>query len=120
MLIAMQAGSYVRPHRHLGRSESYHVISGAATVLLFADDGTPLERLPLGDLASGRSFFFRLDRPVFHSLVVETGPFVFHETTTGPFDPTTSQGAPWAPEERAADAGRALLAAALRRLEERS
>ena len=118
MFIAMDAGGYVRPHRHLGRAESFHVVSGAATIILFEDDGTACARFPLGDLASGRPFYFRLDRPVFHSLVVEAAPFVFHETTTGPFDPATSQGAPWAPEDREVVAGRQFLAAALQQLEE--
>jgi cupin fold WbuC family metalloprotein len=119
MFIAMDAGGYVRPHRHLERAESFHVLSGTATILLFDDAGTPRARLPLGDLASGRSFYFRLDRPVFHSLIVEEAPFVFHEITTGPFDPATSQGAPWAPEGCEVVAGREFLAAALRKLEEK-
>jgi cupin fold WbuC family metalloprotein len=120
MFIAMDAGGYVRPHRHLGRAESFHVVSGAATIILFEDDGTARARLRLGDLASGRTFYFRLDRPVFHSLVVEAAPFVFHETTTGPFNPATSQGAPWAPEDHEVAAGRQFLAAALQQLEEKA
>lgn len=115
MFISMDGGGYVRPHRHLGRAESFHVLSGRATIVLFDEQGAPLERFDVGDLASGRSFYYRLDTPTFHSLVVDVGPFVFHEVTTGPFDPASSQQAPWAPED--AEAGRRFLQAALARLE---
>jgi cupin fold WbuC family metalloprotein len=118
MIIALDRGGYVRPHRHLGRTESFHVISGAATLLLFEEDGTPRARLPVGDVASGRGFFVRLDQPVFHALVVESEQLVFHEVTTGPFDPASSEPAPWAPGEGDAGAGRRFLESALQRLGE--
>lgn len=119
MVIAVDRKSYIRPHRHLARTESFHVIAGAATVLLFGDDGSPRARLPLGDPGSGRAFYFRLDRPLFHALLVESAAFLFHEIALGPFDPAGSQPAPWSPEDRDPEAGRAFLADALRRLEER-
>jgi cupin fold WbuC family metalloprotein len=116
MFIAVPPGGYVRPHRHLTRAESFHVLSGRATILLFEEDGRPRAAFEVGDLASGRPFYYRLDAPVFHALLVEEGPFLFHETTTGPFDPATTQAAPWAPEESDPGAGCDFLQAALRRI----
>ena len=48
---------------------------------------------------------------MFHALIVETDHLVFHETTTGPFDPRTTEQAPWAPPADDAVAGLAFLRA---------
>ena len=116
MVIVLCRDSYVRPHRHLARPESFHVIAGAATVLLFDDRGAPTASIELGDYHSGRTFYFRIDRPTFHSVVVESDALVFHETTAGPFDPHGTEAASWAPAEVAAAAGLAFLRKALHRM----
>jgi cupin fold WbuC family metalloprotein len=106
MLIVLAAGTYVRPHRHHGKSESYHVIEGRGRVVLFDETGTVTRVVPLGDCGSGRSFFFRLSEPLFHTLLVDTPHLVLHETTGGPFVPGDAEVAPWAP---AADADPSLV-----------
>src|SRR4051794_38519780 len=45
MLIVLDRATYVRPHRHCDKSESFHVIEGALSVLLFEDDGRVREVL---------------------------------------------------------------------------
>ncbi len=99
MLIALAATSYVRPHKHLDKSESYHLIFGRADLVLFEDDGRLKERIELGDFASGASFFARVTSPVYHCIVVWSDLVVFHETTNGPFDRRQTVEAPWAPIE---------------------
>lgn len=100
MLNAVEPGSYVRPHRHLEppRAESFLALRGQVAVLLFADDGTLRQVLPLHpggslfgvDIAPGR----------WHSLFsVESGA-VFFETKPGPYHPLSDKEfAPWAPVE---------------------
>ena len=46
---AMEPGTYVRPHRHQqeGRWELFVIISGAAAVLLFDDEGRVTERVEM-------------------------------------------------------------------------
>ena len=39
MLIVHEKGIYVRPHKHVGKSESFHVIEGDVDIVLFDDAG---------------------------------------------------------------------------------
>ena len=99
MLIVHTRECYVRPHRHVNRPESYHVIEGAATLVTFEEDGQIREIIPIGDRTSGRIFYVRLADTGYHTLAIESELLVFHETTRGPFDPKTTVHAPWSPEE---------------------
>jgi cupin fold WbuC family metalloprotein len=99
MLICLAHGTYIRPHRHPLKSESFHVIEGELDVVLFDDDGDLREVICMGPYASGKAFFYRLAEPRFHTVLVNTPHVLFHETTNGPFDPTDTEFAPWAPAE---------------------
>ena len=56
MLIALAQKSYIRPHKHFGKSESFHVIEGELDVVLFSDSGEITDVIPLGELSTGRLF----------------------------------------------------------------
>jgi cupin fold WbuC family metalloprotein len=99
MLIYHPRGAYVPPHRHPGKSESFHVIEGEADVVLFDDEGKVKEVIEMGPFGSGKCFFYRLNRSAYHTLVIQTHHFVFHETTNGPFRREDTVFAPWAPAE---------------------
>lgn len=99
MLICLARGTYVRPHRHAGKSESFHVIEGELDVVLFHDDGAIREVIAMGPYASGKVFFYRLAEPCFHTVLVNAPHALIHETTNGPFDPADTEFAPWAPPE---------------------
>lgn len=109
MLIAMTRDTYFRPHRHHGKSESFHVIEGAADVVIFDDAGAIRQVVALGDYASGKSFFYRVNEPLFHVPLVHSDLFVIHETTNGPLREEDCEFAPWAPPESDAAAARAFL-----------
>jgi cupin fold WbuC family metalloprotein len=110
MLIVHMRGTYVQPHKHLGKSESFHVIEGRLKVLLFDDDGRHTRTVQLSEPNGGASFFYRLAAPTFHSVVPESEFVVFHEVTNGPFDRRETIAAPWAPSETDAAAGARFLA----------
>lgn len=99
MLIVLARDVYIRPHRHLGKTESFHVIEGTATVVFFDDHGGILEVVEVGDYASGRRFFFRSDDLRYHTQIVTSDHLVFHETTGGPFRPEDTVYASWAPPD---------------------
>ena len=99
MLIVHARDAYVRPHRHLGRSESFHVISGEADVVLFDEAGELSEVIKVGPFGSSKVFYRRMAEPIFHSMLIRTPLFVFHEVTSGPFDPVTTEFAAWAPAD---------------------
>jgi cupin fold WbuC family metalloprotein len=120
MLIVHAAGAYVRPHKHEGKSESMHVLEGEADVVFFDDAGGVRDVVPLGPYASPRRFYYRVDTPVFHTLLIHSDFLVFHEVTNGPFRREETVFAPWAPEEADAAACEKFLAALEQSLGERS
>lgn len=96
MLIAMRRNSYVRPHRHWGKVESFHLVEGAADVVVMEESGTIVDVVRLDPVSD---FFYRLDRPKYHTVLVESPVLVIHEVTNGPFDPADTQYGPFAPDE---------------------
>lgn len=118
MLIVHARDAYVRPHLHLGKSESLHVIEGAATLVDFDQNGTAGRVEPLGDAGSGRSFYYRMPEGRYHMLLIDTDWFVFHEAVQGPFEREKTRLAPWAPEDADEAAARAFMATMRQRLQE--
>ncbi len=118
MLIALHQDVYVRPHRHVGKVESAHVIEGSADLVVFDPEGSIEAVLPLGDPRSGRRFYYRMAEPRYHTLVLRSEFLVFHEVTNGPFRREDMTFAPWSPpdgEHEAIARFRARLDLALRR-----
>ena len=70
MLIVHTKDTYVRPHKHLNKSESFHVVEGLADIVVFDDIGNIAAVVPMGDYPSGRKFFYRLSDPCFHMLLI--------------------------------------------------
>jgi len=85
MLIAISAKSYIHPHKHLGKSESFHIVDGIVDVVVFDDLGEIVDVIELGDTRSGRNFYYRLSESAFHTLLIRTDFLVVHEVTNGPF-----------------------------------
>jgi cupin fold WbuC family metalloprotein len=99
MLIVHHRDVYVRPHWHIGKSESLHVVEGSGRARLFANDGAVTETIELGPLVSGKPYFYRIAERVCHSLSIESEWLVFHEVTSGPFNPNATRFPDWAPHE---------------------
>lgn len=114
MFIVHERGTYVPPHKHVDRSESFHVVQGRADIIIFNDDGSVRKVIAMGEYSSGLPFYYRLNESHYHTLYIHSENFVFHETGVGPFDRTKSQVAPWAPDEK----NDVDVSAFLKRLEE--
>ena len=99
MFIVLSKESYIRPHKHINKSESLHVLEGAADVVFFDDEGKVLEIITLSDYFSYNSFYYRINKPMYHTLLVTSDVFIFHETTQGPFRESETIKAPWSPLE---------------------
>ena len=99
MFIVHARGAYVRPHKHLGKSESFHVIEGEVDVVFFDENGGITEVVPMGNYSSQKRFFYRVGTPSFHTLLITSEVLVFHETTEGPFRREDTVFAPFAPDE---------------------
>ena len=99
MLIVHTRGTYVRPHKHLNKSESVHIIEGEVDVVFLDEAGAVSDVVRLGDYRSGREFYYRVGSPLYHTLLISSEFLVFHEITNGPFRREETVFAPWAPEE---------------------
>ncbi len=109
MIIVISAGSYIHPHRHIGKSESFHIIEGEVDVAVFDDAGAIADVIELGPVGSGRQFYYRLSESAFHTLLIRSDCLVVHEVTNGPFARDRTALAPFAPPEEQQDAARAYM-----------
>ena len=109
MFIVLAKETYIRPAKHLGKAESLLVIEGAADAVFFDEEGGVTRVIPLGDYASGQRFYYRISEPVYHTLLIRSDSFIFHEATRGPFQPSDTVFAPWSPPEENAAAARVYM-----------
>lgn len=109
MIIVISAASYIHPHRHINKSESFHILEGEVDVVVFNHTGEISDVIQLGAQNSGRNFFYRLSDSVFHTLLLRSEVLVMHEVTNGPFVREETVLAPFAPKEDQADAVRSYM-----------
>jgi cupin fold WbuC family metalloprotein len=99
MIIFHSKGTYVPPHKHLGKCESFHLISGEIDCVIFNNEGTITKTFPMGDYSSGKTFYYRIPADTFHTQLFTKDTF-FHEVTEGPFNRDETIIASWAPDEK--------------------
>lgn len=99
MVIAMTRQSLTMPHRHVGKSESLHLMRGILALVAFNDDGKVMRCMRLGpSLAPGRPQIVRFCAPVWHTVIPLSEIMVVHEVTNGPFVQGKNMEIPaWAP-----------------------
>ena len=100
MLMALEPGTYVRPHRHpqANKWELLTALRGALTVLCFDEDGQVSERLEF--TADGARIGMETPPGVMHMVLSQAPGSIMLEVKEGPYDPATaSEFAVWAPEE---------------------
>lgn len=99
MFIVIKKGSYIRPHKHPGKSEAFHMVHGSARVVIYNDNGTIYEVVELAAGSPIKPFYYRMSKPYFHTLLLESDLMIMHEITNGPFVPGGTLFADFAPEE---------------------
>jgi len=115
MLIVTHRDSYVTPHRHITKSETFVVLEGSADLILFDGAGAVEKIVRMGAPTSGLPFFYRMPPRQFHSLAIQSEFLVFLENTKGPFSLDDREHASWAPTFDDDGNGKAYIAAALQR-----
>jgi cupin fold WbuC family metalloprotein len=100
LCIAMEPGTYVRPHRHM-QPETWEILlilSGAVALLIFDDSGRVLERIELA--ADGEVTAVEIPANTWHAVAsLKAGTVVF-EVKQGPYAPITEANyAPWSPAD---------------------
>lgn len=96
MIIVINRESYISPHRHAKKCESFHLVEGDADIVVFDDSG---EIQKVIRFSKDHAFYYRLDTERFHTIVVRSESIVFHEVTNGPFVPGATEYAKFAPSE---------------------
>ncbi len=99
MLIVLSKGEYIRPHKHLNKTVSYHIIEGELKVILFDEGGNVLKLINMTEYGAGGICYYRLSESLYYTVVPITDMVVFHETTRGPFSRSDYCFPPWAPPE---------------------
>jgi len=98
MIIFHKKGTYVRPHKHLLKTESFHLLEGEVDVLIFDEAGNLSHVQNLGKYESGKCFYYRIPESCYHTQIFRKDT-VFHEATKGPFEKKDTIWSDWAPEE---------------------
>ncbi|MBI3772053.1 MAG: WbuC family cupin fold metalloprotein [Gammaproteobacteria bacterium] len=100
LLIAIEPGSYVRPHRHLDANkwELFLIVRGRIAAVFFDDEGRMQDRILLSP--QGPDHGFEIVPGQWHTVVALEPGTVFFEVKAGPFMPTSDKDfAIWAPAE---------------------
>ena len=98
LLNALEPWTYIRPHKHTTKEESFVLLSGTVLAIVFNNDGTIRDHAILSRETGILGIEF--EENCYHMLTsLETGSVVF-EIKEGPFVPhTEGSSAPWAPQE---------------------
>lgn len=96
MLNALEPGTYLPPHRHLAKEETYLLLRGSLTTYFFDDAGRVIEEVLLDPL-KGR-YGLEIPAGVWHTIVAHESGTVIFEIKQGPYQPLgVNELAPWAP-----------------------
>lgn len=100
MIIIHKNKTYVRPHKHINKSESMEVLKGSATLIFFNQYGKITKTLKLGAANSGKTFFYKIKKNIMHTFLFHSKYFIFKETTSGPFVRSNTVFPDWSPENK--------------------
>jgi cupin fold WbuC family metalloprotein len=101
MFIVIRPDSYIRPHKHPHKSEAFHIVYGEVDIVIFEDDGSIRQVVPLAAGSCSKAFYYRMSKPFFHTLMIKSDLLVVHEITNGPFVADGTDFARFAPAEDA-------------------
>jgi len=98
LINALEPWTYIRPHKHTTKEESFVLLRGTVLAVVFNEDGTIRDYCVLNS-ANG-ILGVEFEENAFHMLTsLESGSAVY-EIKEGPFIPhTEDSSAPWAPGE---------------------
>lgn len=102
MVICLLDNGYIQPHLH-HKAESLHVLKGTCDLVLLDASGDVTDVLSIGSDLPEALRYVRLPAETYHTLLIRSDHFLFHETTRGPFDPADTVFGDWSPPEGSAE-----------------
>lgn len=101
MIILERKAKYYRPHKHLTKGESYHIIEGSMAAFVFDDNGRVTDACLLEPHGN---FVYRVGVNTYHAVMPLSNMVIYHESKPGPFLGEGDSVYPaWAPDGRDAD-----------------
>ncbi|MBK7028836.1 MAG: WbuC family cupin fold metalloprotein [Bacteroidales bacterium] len=103
LLNALEPWTYIRPHRHENKEESFVILRGTILAVTFNNDGTIRDHAILSsDLGT---YGVEFEEGCYHMLTALEANSVVYEIKEGPFIPhSEGSSAHWAPPEGSVDA----------------
>lgn len=96
LLNALEPGTYLPPHRHTDKEETYLVLRGSLLAFFYDEEGNVTEKVRLNP--SEGKYGLEIPPCTWHSIIaLESGTVIF-EIKKGPYQPLPPEDlAPWAP-----------------------
>ena len=96
LLNALEPGTYLPPHRHTDKDETYLVLRGRLMAFFYDEDGNVTEKVCLNPIEG--KYGLEIPPCTWHSIIaLESGTIIF-EVKKGPYQPLPSEDiAAWAP-----------------------
>ena len=94
MIICTYKGSYIRPHMHIEKCESYHVIEGTFSLIIFDNTGKIIKVINIE-----KDNIIKVPCALWHTMIVTSEYCIIHEVTSGPFNAGDTIFADWSPVE---------------------
>lgn len=99
MIIVFRCDTYFRPHRHLERQQSFHVLEGALRLVILDNEGEIVRVLDIAAGEQNGAFITRIPAGHWYSFVFRSKWLVIQEIAPGPMIPNEREYAPFAPAE---------------------
>ena len=97
MIICQRKGTYIKPHKHVSKSECIHLIEGRLTSVVFDDSGNVLKKVTM---TPNTVFVVRTEKNYYHTYIPTSEYVIYHESKPGPFvRDGDSIFAPWSLDE---------------------
>ena len=80
MIILQQKKGHYKPHKHLKKGETYHIIEGSMFCILFNEKGRITKKCLIK-----KNEVFRTPINVFHTMKPKSEYVIYHESKRGPF-----------------------------------
>jgi len=80
MIILQKKKNFYKPHKHLKKGETYHIITGSMICLLFNNKGKIVKKCLIK-----KNNIFRTPINTFHTMIPTSNYVIYHESKLGPF-----------------------------------
>jgi cupin fold WbuC family metalloprotein len=99
MFIAILRDSYIKPHKHLNKDESYFLLEGKLEIVVFNENGKIKEVICMSTIGKNKKLYFKIFKNSMHTIVIKSKYIIIKEVTEGPLNKKNDVFAHFAPDE---------------------